>query len=76
MQNEGLYQGSAFVTCRRCVQLGIYPDRAIVAVVGATVEGDDCLSCGHVQDPGDKVQKQFASRAEQRRAEFLKKERL
>jgi len=56
MKQEG-YHGSEFVTCRRCVQLGVYPDRAIVGVVGKTVGGDDVLSCGHVQDPGNKIQK-------------------
>lgn len=53
MRDEGHYTGTeSFVTCRRCVQLGIYPCRAIVAIVGQTVGGDDCLSCGHVQDSG------------------------
>lgn len=49
MRDEG-QSFQPMVTCRRCVQLGIAPCRAIVAVVGWTVGGDEALSCGHVQE--------------------------
>lgn len=40
--------------CRRCLQLGIWIDRAIQPVVGLTGDGDHILGCGHHQESGDR----------------------
>ena len=53
--SEYRYEGFTHTPCRRCLQLGIWVDRAIQPIVGLTGEGDDILLCGHTQDAGDRA---------------------